>query len=329
MGRADDVFADAFNFFLYQGDSVIDPGQLRELDPAELAMPYGADRKSEPVQKYRDILKGLAAMEDGKRAYLLLGIEGQTRVHYAAPVKGMLYDALQYARQVEQTGRKHREKKEYGRRGSGEFLAGFYKEDRLLPVITLFISFSPEEWDGPRSLWEMVEVEDEAVLARLPDYRINLVTPAQLEKEAFGKFHSSLGDVLEFIKYSSDKEKLMDWLHQEKPELTMGRKEVEVLNACVNAKLAIKEDEEGVEVCKAIEDYKREAVEKATKEVTERVTKTVTKTVTKEVTRDVTENMQLQSIKNLMRNLRLTAQQAAAALEIPPKDTERLLKKLQ
>ena len=327
MGRADtattnfmrqnDVFADAFNFFLYQGDPVIEPKQLRELDPAELAMPYGADRKSEPVQKYRDILKGLAAMEDGKRAYLLLGIEGQTRVHYAAPVKGMLYDALQYARQVEQTGRKHREKKEYGRRGSGEFLAGFYKEDRLLPVITLFISFSPEEWDGPRSLWEMVEVEDEAVLARLPDYRINLVTPAQLEKEAFGKFHSSLGDVLEFIKYSSDKEKLMDWLHQEKPELTMGRKEVEVLNACVNAKLAIKEDEEEVEVCKAIEDYKREAVEKATKEVT------------KEVTRDVTENMQLQSVKNLMRNLRLTAQQAAAALEIPPKDTERLLKKLR
>ena len=327
MGRADtattnfmrqnDVFADAFNFFLYQGDPVIEPKQLRELDPAELAMPYGADRKSEPVQKYRDILKGLAAMEDGKRAYILLGVENQTRVHYAAPVKGMLYDALQYARQVEQTSRKHREKKEYGRRGSGEFLAGFYKEDRLLPVVTLFISFTPEEWDGPRSLWEMVEVEDEAVLARLPDYRINLVAPAEIGKEEFGKFHSSLGDVLEFIKYSGDKEKLMDWLHQEKPELTMGRKEVEVLNACVNAKLAIKEDEEEVEVCKAIEDYKREAVEKATKEVT------------KEVTRDVTENMQLQSVKNLMRNLRLTAQQAAAALEIPPKDTERLLKKLR
>ena len=47
MGRADtatknfmrqnDVFADAFNFFLYQGYPVIDPGRLRELNPAELA----------------------------------------------------------------------------------------------------------------------------------------------------------------------------------------------------------------------------------------------------------------------------------------------------
>ena len=318
MGRADtattnfmrqnDVFADAFNFFLYQGYPVIDPGQLRELDPAELAMPYGADQKSEPVQKYRDILKGLAAMEDGERAYLLLGIENQTHVHYAAPVKGMLYDALQYARQIEQTGRRHREKKEYGRSGSGEFLAGFYKEDWLIPVITLFISFSPGEWDGPRSLWEMMKMEDTELRSKLPDYRINLVSPAELGKEEFRKFHSALGDVLEFIKYSGDKEKLMNWLREEKPELTLGRKEVEVLNACVNAKLVIKPEEEEVKVCKAIEDYKMEAVEKATKEVT--------------------ESTRLSDLRNLMRNMQLTAQQAAAALGLSPEDTARLLEKL-
>lgn len=62
------------------------------------------------------------------------------------------------------------------------------------PVITLFISFSPEEWDGPRSLAEMVGIKDEAVLARMPDYRINLVSPAEIGKEEFGKFHSALGD---------------------------------------------------------------------------------------------------------------------------------------
>ena len=326
MGRADtattnfmrqnDVFADAFNFFLYQGRPVIDPGKLRELDPAELAMPYGADKKSEPVQKYRDILKGLAAMEDGDRAYLLLGIENQTHVHYAAPVKGMLYDALQYARQIEQTGRRHREKKEYGRSGSGEFLAGFYKEDWLIPVITLFISFSPGEWDGPRSLWEMMKMEDTELRSKLPDYRINLVSPAELGKEEFRKFHSALGDVLEFIKYSGDKEKLMNWLREEKPELTLGRREVEVLNACVNAKLVIKPEEEEIKVCKAIEDYKMEAVEKATKEVTERVTERVT------------ESTRLSDLRNLMGNMQLTAQQAAAALGFSPEDTARLLEKL-
>lgn len=311
MGQSD-IFADAFNFFLYQGQQVIDPAGLRELDPKELAMPYGEDKKSEPVQKYRDLLKGLAAMEDGKRAYLLLGIENQTHIHYAAPVKGMLYDALQYARQVEQTGSSHRKEKKEQVRSSGEFLSGFYKEDRLLPVITLFLSFSPEEWDGPRSLAEMVEAEDEAVLSRMPDYRINLVSPAEIQAQEFEKFHSSLGNVLEFIKYSSDQKKLMGWLFREKPGLVLGRREVDVLNVCVSAGLVMKQDEEEVEVCKAIEDYKMEAVEKATREVT----------------KEVTENMQLQGIRNLMRNLRLTARQAAEALEIPPQEMERLLEKL-
>ena len=111
------VFADIFNFYLYEGQQVIDPGQLRELDPAELSMPYGTDRKGEPVQRYRDLFKALSAMEDQRAAYLLLGIESQDEVHYAAPVRNLLYDALQYARQVEETARNHREQKDYrGRR---------------------------------------------------------------------------------------------------------------------------------------------------------------------------------------------------------------------
>jgi len=104
----------------------------------------------------------------------------------------------------------------------------------------------------------------------------------------------------------------MGWLFREKPGLVLGRREVDVLNACVSAGLVMKQDEEEVEVCKAIEDYKMEAVEKATREVT----------------KEVTENMQLQGIRNLMRNLRLTARQAAEALEIPPQEMERLLEKL-
>lgn len=145
---------------------------------------------------------------------------------------------------------------------------------------------------------------------------INLVSPAEIEKNEFERFHSSLGDVLEFIKYSCDKKKLMEWLHKEKPELAMGRKEVEVLNACVNAKLMIRPEEEEVEVCKAIEDYKMEAVEKATKEVT------------KKVTQQVTESTRLSALKNLMKNTQWTAQQAAAALGFSPEDTAKLLGKL-
>ena len=267
------VFADIFNFYLYQGEQVIVPEQLREMDSAELSMPYGVDGNGELVQKYRDLLKELAVMEDENATYLLLGIENQSHVHYAAPVKNLLYDVLQYAKQVERAASRHREAKDYKGHNSGEFLSGFYKQDKLIPVITLLVFFSPEPWDGPRSLSEMMITKNPKILSMLPEYRVHLISPSELEEEDFGKL---------------------------KTELALGRREVEVLNASVKANLTIEADKEVVNVCKAIEDLKAEAVEKE----------------------------QLRGIKNLMHNLHWTAEQAAAAWGIPPEDTKKLLKML-
>ena len=47
-----------------------------------------------------------------------------------------------------------------------------------------------------------------------------------------------------------------------------------------------------------------------------------------QVTKQVTESNQLFSLKNVMRNLHLTAEQAGAVLEIPEADMERLMQKL-
>ena len=96
------VFADAFNFLLYGGRQVIRPEQLRPLDTTAIALPYGSEGQPEPIQRFRDVLKMVTAMEDGKRAYLVLGIENQSQIHYAMPVRNMLYDAIQYMTQVEE-----------------------------------------------------------------------------------------------------------------------------------------------------------------------------------------------------------------------------------
>ena len=342
--RQSSVFADIFNFYLYGGRQVISPGQLRELDPAEFSVPYGADQKGEPVQRYRDLFKALSAMEDKRAAYLLLGIESQEQVHYAAPVKNLLYDALQYARQVEETARVHRQNKDHKGRSRGEFLSGFYREDKLLPVITLVVFFSPKEWDGPRSLREMMAAEDAMIRSMLPEYRIHLVSPAELSRTDFGKFHTSLGDVLGFIKYSTDKENLMEWFRGERQDAVLGRNEVDVLNTCVNADLKIQPNEEGVTMCQAIlewkadlkEDLRKEMTpilraelrETVTEEVTQEVTEQVTQRVTEQVTQQVTESTQLTSLRNLMRNLKLTAEQAGALLEISKADLVRLIPKI-
>mgnify|MGYP004490225365 FL=1 len=160
--RKNEVFADAFNYFMYDGVQVIQPERLKELDSTEIAILLNEKEttdkkavKAEAQQKYRDILKSAAIMEDGHTAYILLGIENQTDVNYAMPVRNMLYDALQYTKQVSEIADVHRRKKENSSHKSvshAEFISGFYKSDRLIPVITLVIYFNAGEWDGPRSL---------------------------------------------------------------------------------------------------------------------------------------------------------------------------------
>lgn len=121
--RKNEVFADAFNYFMYDGRQKIQPEQLRELDSTEIAILLNEkDTKDKTnkekeaseqkmVQKYRDLLKTATIMEDGEATYVLLGIENQTEVHYAMPARNMLYDAMQYNQQVTEIAEKHKGKK--------------------------------------------------------------------------------------------------------------------------------------------------------------------------------------------------------------------------
>ena len=131
-------FADVFNYFVYDGRQVLIPEYLHELSTVEQVFPYGKDGKTHEVQRFRDVLKNACVMTDEQeRTYVLLGIENQSYIHYAAPVKDMLYDAMNYTRQAERISSAHRKRKDMAT--SSEFLSGFNKDDRLRPVITLMI----------------------------------------------------------------------------------------------------------------------------------------------------------------------------------------------
>ncbi len=114
------VFADVFNYYIYGGEQVILPEHLVERDPGGIALPYGSDGEAVPVQRFRDVQKLYTAMTDGKTEYVLYGVENQSSIHYAMAVKNNLYDALDYAAQVEEAARSHRKdrKEEEGKRGA-------------------------------------------------------------------------------------------------------------------------------------------------------------------------------------------------------------------
>ena len=290
--RGNAVFADAFNYLIYNGKKVIDPAKLKEIDPTEIALPFDdeekagkekdgedknrkaqgtegssvknesvrkktagrAGKKTDAVQRYRDLLKFVVIKQDERTSYVLLGIENQTDVHYAMPVRNAIYDALQYGRQVADIAAGHRRnKKELSGKNNGEYLSGFLKEDHIRPVITLVIHFGAEEWDGPLSLHEMMSTRDMELLSFVENYRIHLIDPAKLTEEQLNKFSTSMREVIGYIKYSKNKDKLLEFLRTD-THRSIEMNAVRVIKTITNTPIEVSEEEEEIEMCKAIED---------------------------------------------------------------------------
>ena len=259
--RGSKVFADAFNYFIYGGEQVVDPEFLHELDTTEIAIPFTLDGKStreEAVQKYRDVLKSTVVMRDVRASYILLGIENQTDIHYAMPVRNIIYDALQYGKQVSEIAKRHKDQKDRKGHNRGEYLSGFYKEDRISPVITLVVHFGAEEWNGPLSLYEMMELEDPTLKEFVQDYRIYLIDPYRLTEDDLEKFSSNLKGVLGYIKYSKDKKELSRFLNNSQMQ-NMDNDAARVIRDITKTPIYIPEGKGEINVCEAVKDMINES----------------------------------------------------------------------
>lgn len=250
------IFADMFNKFLYHGKQVINPDNLIEMDTTEIVVPYGEGKAGVPAQKYRDVLKLM--MTDGNIAYCILGCEDQGAIHYAMPVKNMLYDSMQLSHQVTMAAKSHRQQKEH-KPSSYEFLSGFHKTDRLVPVVTLVIYWGPDRWDGPLTLKEMYAAADDAVMQYVPDYKINLIAPEQMTDDEIKEFKTSLKEVMLYIKYSKDKNKLQKVTQADESFQNLDRQAAEVINVTTNSKLKYPEGKEKIDMCLALEEMRMDS----------------------------------------------------------------------
>ncbi len=267
------IFADVFNYYIHDGAQIIHPENLAQRDPTEIALPYGADQTTIPIQKFRDVQKLYAAMTDGKFEYILYGIEAQSEIHYAAAVKNNLYDAIEYAGQVEAAARSHRRamKQNRGqaesdssamqrRPNAGEYLSGFWKNDRLIPSVTVILYFGADRWDGPLSLFDMMDIKDPALFQYLNNYQVHLIAPAHMKEADIMKFRSSLREVLLFIKYSKNEENLSKILHSKETRFhEVERRAADVIKVITHTDLKYSESEEMVDMCQAIQEMKMKA----------------------------------------------------------------------
>ncbi len=253
-----EVFADLFNHLIYGGRNVIKPGNLSELDAMASFIPLDENGKAFPVQKYRDVLKSAVVMEDADAAYaLILGVENQTAVHYAMPVRNMGYDAYNYAAQVTAIARKNRKSK--SEESEVDFLSGLKKEDKITPVITLVVYFGQKPWDGPMSLHEMLTTTKEGILKFVPNYRMNLIAPISMDDAEIDKFSSNFRDLAAFIKCGTDKQ-AMNRLAQDERFRHMDPLVANIANDVTKSGLKLEINEKGeVDMCVAIAGIREDA----------------------------------------------------------------------
>ena len=249
-------------------------------------------KETNVLQRLRDVVKQVTVRQNEEAIYMIIGLENQTQVHYAMPVRTMVYDAMRYAGQVEairkQNGRRWKQKYQDQQVGQGEqdirkkqekwnngdnsgeqagnrvedriptsaeFLSGITKEDKLLPVITIVILYSSEPWDGPTSLYDMLATKDPEILKYVQDYHIHLIAPGNMTDQQIRCFHSSMRKVLTFIKYAKDKEKMKEIMSEEDSDFYhVDRETAQFIKEMTGVNIEIQEEEEDVNMCKAWED---------------------------------------------------------------------------
>ena len=145
---------------------------------------------------------------------------------------------------------------------ASEYLSGFYREDRLIPIITLVLYFSPGEWDGPMSLHEMLAVQDPEILSFVSDYKLNLIAPGQMTDAEIDRFNTSLREVMLFIKYSEDRAKLNEMVEKDDRFKNIDRKAATVISTVTGIEIENEIKEDKVNMCQAL----REMMEDANKE---------------------------------------------------------------
>lgn len=100
-------FADVINAVFFEGNEVIRPEMLREVD-ADVSSTINVRGKTISLERFRDVVKKTVFGCD----WVIIGIENQMKVHYGMPLRTMIYDALNYLKQCEELKENHKKERE-------------------------------------------------------------------------------------------------------------------------------------------------------------------------------------------------------------------------
>ena len=168
--RNNEQFADFFNAVLFDGEQLIKPDELEDIDTEES---YILEHKeyAESIGASRDNVKIRKKSTVYDVELVILGMEGQERIHYTMPMRVMGYDYGTYKKQYDDNAAKYKNVKGMS---EDEYISRMLKTDKFIPVITIVVYYGEKPWDGAVSLHGMLNIPEE-MKPFVNDYRIHLV----------------------------------------------------------------------------------------------------------------------------------------------------------
>ena len=202
-------FADLLNAEWFQGKQVLGPEHIREKKgrSARIHRKAGRIRTAETTE---DVAKEIVL--GGRTIWVM--VEAQCDTHFAMPVRIANEESMRYQEQWRNIRNQHRESKDL--KGT-EYLSGFGKSDRLIPVVTLVLHLGGKPWEGAGSLKELMDLDGwpGEVRGMVEDQRLHLIDVRRYPHPEV--FRTDLCCVFGFLKNSGQKDALKKFVdcHQE------------------------------------------------------------------------------------------------------------------
>ena len=163
---------------VFGGKQILKPEALQEMD-TDVSGVIEMKNYKETLSRTRDVIKKIAYGVE----FVVMGIESQQHIHYAMPLRNMIYDAMGYLKEYQEITRSYKSGRPQKTRD--EFLSKLKKGSKLHPVITLTIYYGERAWDGPYCLRDMVGEMPEEMQSVFSDYKMNLLEIRDSGKFAF------------------------------------------------------------------------------------------------------------------------------------------------
>lgn len=203
-----------------------------------------------------------------------LGLENQNSINLTYPWRLMELDCLAYGGQIEDIQERNAVAgEEYG--AEDDFKYRYKKGDCLEPILNLTLYWGRKKWEEPLSLGDMMEDMSplpEKMRRLAGDYQVHLIPMRFIPEEDLRQMDSDLKYVLGIMQRTGSRKQYEGYIQENREYFSrIPRSAVDVIDACTNIKdirgslrytLNPESGEEETDMCKALEDIKKDALKR-------------------------------------------------------------------